>query len=352
MAEHAAHLTSVSDQARPSFFEVLAQESLTATLRPALGHFLKFIAEKNPDSYGWLYRYGDEIYALLDLILQNHFLAKTNGSFSENFYGMKRISLSSSGEANKTLKRAEHLKSLFFLIFVPYIKHKLDKLFTKWKERYSSSSSSSRSSQTTMHKLQTIYIRIYPFIHMSWEGSFLVYNMRYLFRSINCHSPYMHLSGLKLVYLSPEDLPKSPATHKNVNVSSFRSKLFRGSKQLLGFLAICLSQGLSVGVFFLQFLEWWYMYGDHQAQLAFTSLPIPQPPKDEVNPDLKHLLPENKSRCPLCQRNRTNETTLSTSGFVFCYPCIFNYISNHGCCPITKYPTSLDQVIKLYPPSD
>lgn len=39
---------------------------------------LQFIAEKNPGSYGWMFRYGDEIYALLDLILQNHFLAKTS----------------------------------------------------------------------------------------------------------------------------------------------------------------------------------------------------------------------------------------------------------------------------------
>ncbi|XP_071848966.1 peroxisome assembly protein 12-like [Apostichopus japonicus] len=350
MAEYAAHLTSVADQARPSFFEVLAQESLTATLRPALSHFLKFIAEKNPGSYGWMFRYGDEIYALLDLILQNYFLAKTNGSFSENFYGMKRVPIKCSGPSVNKLSRREHLKSLAFLVFVPFIKLKLDKLFAKWKE---GSRSGSWSNQSGMQKFQRVYIRIYPFIHMSWEGTFLLYQMRYLFQGINCHSPYMHLSGLKLVYLTPDDvLPEVSKAQRGTHPSTFQMKLLQGSKSLLGFVAFCLSQGLSVGVFFLQFLEWWYMYGDHQAQLAFTALPIPQPPKDELQSDVKHLLPENKSRCPLCQRKRTNDTTLSTSGFVFCYPCIFNYVQNHRCCPITKYPTSLDQVVKLYPPSD
>ena len=50
-------------------------------------------------------------------------------------------------------------------------------------------------------------------------------------------------------------------------------------KRLVGAIAIAISNGLSVGVFFLQFLEWWYMSEDHQSAMAATSLPIPDPPK-------------------------------------------------------------------------
>ena len=61
--------------------------------------------------------------------------------------------------------------------------------------------------------------------------------------------------------------------------SSIQAKLLYYLKRLVGGVAIAISNGLSVGVFFLQFLEWWYMSEDHQSALAATSLPIPEPPK-------------------------------------------------------------------------
>ncbi len=42
MAEHGAHITSAGDDAdRPTIFEVLAQESLMSTVRPALKHAIR-----------------------------------------------------------------------------------------------------------------------------------------------------------------------------------------------------------------------------------------------------------------------------------------------------------------------
>ena len=36
--------------------------------------------------------------------------------------------------------------------------------------------------------------------------------------------------------------------------------------------------------------------------------------------------------------------------FVFCYPCIYDYIKQHQCCPVTSYPSRQEHLIKLYPP--
>lgn len=41
MAERAAHITSASFTTKPSIFEVIAQESLMTTIRPALKHAVK-----------------------------------------------------------------------------------------------------------------------------------------------------------------------------------------------------------------------------------------------------------------------------------------------------------------------
>merc|ERR1712004_478248 len=100
------------------------------------------------------------------------------------------------------------------------------------------------------------------------------------------------------------------------------------------------SSGLSVAVFFLQFLEWWY--SQEEATRNITNLPIPPPP-----PKLQSVnLPSAATVCPLCSRVRTNDTVLSVSGFVFCYPCIYRYVEKHRRCPLTKYPATADRLVK------
>ena len=58
---------------------------------------------------------------------------------------------------------------------------------------------------------------------------------------------------------------------------SFYEKLYSLLSTGVGGLAIALSSGLSVGVFFLQFLEWWYSSDQHSVSL--TALPVPDPPQ-------------------------------------------------------------------------
>ena len=58
---------------------------------------------------------------------------------------------------------------------------------------------------------------------------------------------------------------------------SFHEKLHTVVTVGVGGLAVALSSGLSVGVFFLQFLEWWYSSDQHSVSL--TALPVPDPPE-------------------------------------------------------------------------
>lgn len=48
MAENAAHITSATFTSVPSIFEVLAQESLMGSVRPALKHAVKVFIEGKP----------------------------------------------------------------------------------------------------------------------------------------------------------------------------------------------------------------------------------------------------------------------------------------------------------------
>ena len=59
-------------------------------------------------------------------------------------------------------------------------------------------------------------------------------------------------------------------------------------------------------------------------------------------------LPAHPTQCPLCKNVRTNPTALGSSGYVFCYPCIHRYLSQHGCCPVTHLPSTPHQLVRLY----
>ena len=126
---------------------------------------------------------------------------------------------------------------------------------------------------------------------------------------------------------------------------------------------------LPLSVFLFRFLEWWYT----ENRLPPPSVPTPPPPSaPKVLPYLTLSppnnkgvltrfatfqsavggikLPTNKRLCPICNKERTNPAMIP-SGFVFCYPCIFNYIESHNTCPVTLLPVTVDQVRKIYEPN-
>jgi peroxin-12 len=87
-------------------------------------------------------------------------------------------------------------------------------------------------------------------------------------------------------------------------------------------------------------------------------------------------LPPDRSLCALCLQKRANPSVVTVSGFVFCYSCVFKYVSkvsspNHYSlfpnpnlgislypssmvitqykrCPVTLIPASVDQIRRLF----
>ena len=45
---------------------------------------------------------------------------------------------------------------------------------------------------------------------------------------------------------------------------------------------------------------------------------------------------------------RTNPAMTSASGYTFCYPCLFNFVTREQCCPVTRIPASIDSIRRLY----
>ncbi|KAK3587081.1 hypothetical protein CHS0354_014954 [Potamilus streckersoni] len=331
----AAHLTSAVSIDKPSIFEVIAQESLMTTIRPALKHAVRVLAENRPERFGWLARVYDEIYTVLDFIVQSHYLRKTCASFAENFYGLQRVPI---GERScSKLPGKIYWKSLICLVIFPYIKEKLDRKFEDMRHLYNSS-----GNKEGFSRLFQAFVALYPYVHAGWEATILGYQATYMFGKSDWHSPLLHLSGCRLYHSLEEDLwsgqQSSQIKWKEANLLIRIQYIF---KYLFNMTAIAVSTGLSVGVFFLQFLDWWYTNDTGAASL--TALPIPEPPKRDMEETHKKY-----GVCPICNRTRTNETALSVSGYVFCYPCIYDHVKKYSSCPITFYPARTEHLIRLY----
>jgi peroxin-12 len=148
MADFAAHLNQRQSLARPSFFELVAQEGMETTLRRAFEFFLQHItiSRHMHTNYQWLLARCDEIYALFNCLLQYHYISQHGASLSENFYGMKRICSTQnklSLAADRRMSESQRRMSLFALVVVPYIKLKLDRLYEYMNEEQQLGSTSS-----------------------------------------------------------------------------------------------------------------------------------------------------------------------------------------------------------------
>ncbi|XP_045926692.1 peroxisome assembly protein 12 isoform X2 [Micropterus dolomieu] len=358
MAEAGAHLTATAANEQPSIFEVLAQESLMEAVRPALRHAIKVLAESNPSRFGFLWRRFDELYLLLDLLLQNHFLSHCSASFSENFYGLKRVSGGEGLPARLGLHRKSHWRSLLLLCLVPYLRAKLEATLARQRDE---EDFSIRLAQTRSQRLYRAAVAAYPYVSSAWQAWVFSQQLLFVFGVARTHNPLLWLARVRLARLNAQDIRdmelKTNRTGSPAEGSLARRAWWLMSQAARG-VAVSLSTSLSMGVFFLQFLEWWYSSDNQSTVKTLTSLPAPPPPlhlqqdPPPVAANRGEETPQASARrtCPLCRRLRANATVLSTSGFVFCYRCIYTYVKANRRCPVTGYPTELQHLIKIYSP--
>ncbi|MCO5576733.1 hypothetical protein L7F22_030550 [Adiantum nelumboides] len=104
---------------------------------------------------------------------------------------------------------------------------------------------------------------------------------------------------------------------------------------------------LIASVFLFKMMEWWYQSAEERVS-APTIYPAPPPPPAPKVAEKGIPLPKDKRVCPLCMKKRTNPALVASSGFVFCYPCIFSYVSQYNRCPVTLIPAASNQIRRLF----
>lgn len=99
-------------------------------------------------------------------------------------------------------------------------------------------------------------------------------------------------------------------------------------------------------VFGFKFLDWWYATEEERA--SQNPVPIPPYPKEPRHHTESIIVPKDPTLCPLCHKKRVTPSVLPSSGFVFCYNCIHDYLTEYQCCPITKIPCQHENIVKIF----
>ena len=128
------------DDQKPSLFEVLSEQQLNSLLPPTLRYLLTVATHRHPRYLLRVLNSFDELYALLMLIVERHYLRTRGGAFTENFYGLKRrrrpVFETERAKAavggmppEEKLRDREIWRSLVFLVGLPYLRAKAQDYF-------------------------------------------------------------------------------------------------------------------------------------------------------------------------------------------------------------------------------
>ncbi|XP_033217729.1 peroxisome assembly protein 12 [Belonocnema kinseyi] len=326
MGEKGVNLTGIS-YAKPSLFEIVAQESLASILEPAFGKVVSVLAGHNPEKYGWLLRWNDEAFLLLNGALQNYYLNRHNASFSEKFYGLKRVAVTDTNTTS-ILSRKQKIASLILLVLFPYINRKLEAL----KREYTDEEPSNNLPKWKINLIKGL-IKVYTVCDVIREVAILQNLLLYISGKSNYPSPLLRLISVTLSYSFVR-----PTVVITDLLYKIKDGTFTWGDGGTIFEEVA-AKSLEVGAFFLRFLQWW----DNEIYAkSLTDLPTPVPPT--IPEEAKKL----RGLCPICKNAFRNRTALATSGYIFCYQCILPVIQRYGKCPVTNYPATEDDLIRLY----
>ncbi|KAH7342347.1 Pex12 amino terminal region-domain-containing protein [Rhexocercosporidium sp. MPI-PUGE-AT-0058] len=297
-------LHSTFDDHKPSLFELLSEAQLASLLPPSLRYLLAVATHRHPRYLLRILNSFDELYALLMLLVERHYLKTHGGSFTENFYGLKREKALSVGEIPRAniaapahvrealiLSNADIWRNLAVMVGLPYVKRKLDESYDINAPRALLGASYTRMpvnptlKQRFMHYYRWFLRHVYPSVNAAYYFSLLAFNIAYLFDNSKYHSPFMWLIGTRMRRLGEADYRAIAALNEpkkggegtrggNLGVTSLFSPRVIGDRALdsLKFL-------LPTSIFALKFLEWWHA-SDFARQLskkAAEGIEVPPP---------------------------------------------------------------------------
>lgn len=326
MGEKGVHLTGTS-YSKPSVFEICAQDSLSISLEPAFNKLVTVLANLYPAKFGFFLRWKDESFMLLNGALQHYYLCRHSASFSEKFYGLKRVSLRDPNTITN-LSKSQKNASLILLVLFPYLNKKLDVVRKKYSLQVSS-----HNFPKLKKRLITAFLSFCFICDMIREIVKVRNLLLYIAGKSKYTSPFLKIFDITLSYsfVSP-----------SIIITDLFYKIKRGTFTLKdggSILEEVAAKSLEFSAFIFRFLQYWDKENYDRSLIA---LPIP------AAPTICEKSKQSRGLCPICKKAFRTRTAIATSGYIFCYLCILPVIQRYGKCPMTNYPATEDDLIRLY----
>lgn len=137
---------------------------------------------------------------------------------------------------------------------------------------------------------------------------------------------------------------KMPSNTRRSLIARIRRLLLSSPRLVLDSLRLL----LPTAIFFVKFLEWWYLPGSPARSLTISPRGPAIPPPSLLPPHPQGIPFDQGSygSCPLCKKSINNATALP-SGYVFCYRCAYDQVEKHQKCPVTLLPARVWQLRKV-----
>lgn len=353
------------DAETPTVFEIISSSQLEALLSPSLRYILVHYAQRYP---GYLLRIAnrfDELNLGLRVLIEWYFMKYWHGSFTENFYGLKRVSqtplsqppynlvklaqlVPSLIEDGRLLSKVQMWISIFEVTGTSYILEKLgyqyELLYSKYATNQLQMNDSMDGRELRNVWMKRKFVELYPYLQGLWRAANLLATLLYLGGKSKSPTLLTALFKINLSRLNQCDYarnePKVDTRKDRPNRVTPRST----TELLLNFIyrnfvrpstkatKIGLGTLFPLAIFSLKFLEWWNN-SDFARQLSKSqrnalegSIPLPSTLTSLArrNSQIRSLY-KLGPMCPLCRKEILNPAIIET-GYVFCYTCIYNYL--------------------------
>ncbi|KAF3604809.1 hypothetical protein DY000_02051498 [Brassica cretica] len=346
-----------------------AAQQLPSSLRAALTYSLGVFALRR----SFLHRildYEDEFFASLMLVLEGHSLRTTV---------RLRLGKGSGEEVQRSgLEKRQRILSVVFLVVLPYFKSKLHGIYNKEREARLRESlwgtedqgeepvvprGNSGNQELSVRVQLATKIKKLSFmprvgnldVLLLCAGLSFTYQVLYLLDATGFYSLVLQALRIQVCRATGEELMDTSSRISKIR--NHERERLRGPpwfKTVQGALLSCsyvvldyAQTGLIAAVFIFKMMEWWYQSAEERLTAPTVYPPPPPPPSPKVAKEGIHL-PPDRTLCALCLQKLANPSVVTVSGFVFCYSCVFKYVSQYKRCPVTLIPASVDQIRRLF----
>jgi peroxin-12 len=355
-----------SGQSAATFFELAMVDQGGNALWPAFQHILHTIAHQTPTSTPLHYsvHYGREIYAMLRGIVESYFLSQQNCTAFELLYGLRRAVVNKNtpttfqqSKPPPDLTRRTILLSILEIVLLPYLTAKLDALHARaiasldaqHNQTIASTTPTSSVTKSTSKAVADVFrsqfVRWYPYLRKSVGFLEAMYQLAFCLGRTQYFSLWHHVWKYNVVRHVPP--PETPFNAGGQLATEMLNRPNTVRKKAMAWGAAAVQYSVIVGVLGFKFFEWWYTPEVQElAQQSSTETAPPPPPIELFKPSIVPIDTASVA-CPLCKEICTNMAACP-SGFVYCYPCVYAYVEEHGRTPQGGLPCTTNDIRKCW----